>query len=297
MEIAHGGGQGSHPHTGLGALNGTGVIAPGNIFLGLPGDPVLLRQAAQVLKQLPVIDGATVHIGDHRAFSRGAHLPVVLHHGQVGGGGGLQHQSHLRRDGEGRTEGTPGAHLLLCGEGEGHVHGELFPQQLQHHGAAHPVVDGLGLEQALPKALRRSHKGPAGPKWDHGEGLLPAGRADVQVQGVGLGDLLHVLPAEQVDGLHPDDPGDPAGPQLHRLAQGYPPVHAAHKIKLQKALVGGPGDDDPHLIHVGAQHQPVPGRLPAPLEHDEVAHGVGTDAVRVLLRPAADIAPHLSLVP
>ena len=49
--------------------------------------------------------------------------------------------------------------------------------------------------------------------------------------------------------------------------------------------------------HMGAQHQPVFRRLPAPLEHDEVAQGVGADAVRVLLRPAADIAPHLSLVP
>ena len=166
MEIAHSGGEGRHPHPGLGALNGPGIVAPGDILLGLPGDVPLLRQAAQGFKQLPVVDGPPVHVGDHRPLSGGAHPARPFDLGQVGGGGGLPHQGDLRGDRKGGPKGPPGAHLLLGGKGEGHVQRQVLLQQLQQNGAANPVVDGLGFEEAVPQLLRLPHKGAVGAQGD-----------------------------------------------------------------------------------------------------------------------------------
>ena len=240
-----------------------------------------LRQAGQGAEQPPVIDGGPVHIGDHRAFSRGAHLPVVVHPGQIGGGGGLQHQGDVRLHGESRSKGPPGAHLLLSGEGEGHVHGQLLPQQGEHDGAANSVVDGLGLQHPLPQLLRLTQEGAVSSGPDQSQGLVLVGSSDVQIHAVRLGDLLALLPADQVDGLQADDPGDLFRAQHHRLADGHPAVHPAHKVELAKALVGDAGDDQAHLVHVGCQQQLGPVGPAALFEHDQVAQGVGADGVGI----------------
>jgi len=113
MEIAHGGGHCRHPDTGFGALNGAGIVAAGDIFLGLPGNMVVLSQITQLLEQRPVIDGATIHIGDDGALAGGADLAVGLNVGQIGGGGGLQHQRDPGRDGEGSAERAAGHPLTI----------------------------------------------------------------------------------------------------------------------------------------------------------------------------------------
>ena len=99
-----------------------------------------------------------------------------------------------------------------------------------------------------------------------------------------------------MDGLHADDAGNFLGPQDYRLAQSYPAVHAAHKVKLQKAIFGSPGNNEAHLVHMGGQQQPVSGGLLALLKDNEVAQGVGTDGVGVRLGLGADEVPHGSLV-
>ena len=216
---------------------------------------MLLRQPGQGAEQPPVIDGGSVHIGDHRALAGGAHLSVVLHPGQVGGGGGLQHQGDVRLHGESRSEGPTGAHLLLSGEGKGHVHGQFLLQQGEHDGAANSVVDGLGLQHPLPQLLGLAQERAIGPGLDQGQGLVLVGGSDVNIHAVRLGDLFALLPADQVDGLQADDAGDIFRAQHHRLADGHPAVHPAHKVKLAEALVGDPGDDQAHLVHVGTQQQ------------------------------------------
>ena len=62
VEVAHSGGHSSHPHAGLGALDGAGVVAAGDILLGLPGDVVILGQAPQIFKEPAVVDLSLIHI-------------------------------------------------------------------------------------------------------------------------------------------------------------------------------------------------------------------------------------------
>ena len=100
-----------------------------------------------------------------------------------------------------------------------------------------------------------------------------------------------------MDGLQADDPGDLIRSNDHRLADGHPAVHPAHKVEFEEALVGDPGDDHSHLVHVGSQHQLVPGGLFAPFKDDQVPDGVGVKVGGTGLDPADQIAAHLVLVP
>ena len=99
-----------------------------------------------------------------------------------------------------------------------------------------------------------------------------------------------------MDGLQADDSGNLVVSNDHRLADGHPAVHPAHKVKLEEALVGDAGNDDPHLVHVGGQHQPVPGGLFALFKDDQVSNGVGVKVGGAGLNPADQIAAHLVLV-
>ena len=99
-----------------------------------------------------------------------------------------------------------------------------------------------------------------------------------------------------MDGLQSDHSGNLFLSNDHRFADGNSPVHSAHEIKFQKALVGDAGDNHPHFVHVGAEHQPVPGGLFALFEDDQVSNGVGVKVGGMGLNPADQIAAHLVLV-
>ena len=99
-----------------------------------------------------------------------------------------------------------------------------------------------------------------------------------------------------MDGLQADHAGDLFLPDDHRLANGHPPVHPAHKVELEETVFGDAGNDDPHLVHVGGQHQPVPGGLFALFKDDQVSNGVGVKVGGAGLNPADQIAAHLVLV-
>ena len=221
---------------------------------------------------------------------------MALHPRQVGSGGGLQHQGHLRGDGEGRAKGPPGAHLLLGGEGEGHVQGQVLLQQLEHHCAAHPVVDGPGLEQTAAKRLRFAHKGPVIPQLHQFFGGFLILCPDVDIEGLRLGDLLPLLSGGQVDGFQADDSGDLALSNQDRLADGHPAVHPAHKVEFEKAVLGDPGDNHPHLVHMGAEHQLISRGLLARFEDNQIAQGIRPNPAGQRRGPILNILPHLVLI-
>ena len=220
---------------------------------------------------------------------------MLLQSGVVRGGGALKHHGDLRGDGERRAESAPGAHFLLHGEDEGAVHGQLLFQQLYQYRAAHPVVDGLGLEHAAAKLHHIAGKDAAVAQLHQLLGLLLVRRPDVNVVIRQGRDLFALLRRGHVDGLQPDDAGHLVGAHHHLLAQQDPAVNTAHAGEFQISLVGDVTDNEAHLVHVGAQHQLVSGGFGTLFEHDEVTHGVYPEAVRAGGHPISDIVPHLIL--
>lgn len=175
-------------------------LPPAIYSLVCQGIPVLLRQAAQILKKVPIIDGSAVHIGDYRPLAWGTYSARLLYPWQIGSGRGFQHQRHLRRHREGSPKGSTGAYFLLSSEGKGHIQGQILLQQLQHNRTANPVINALAFKKPCPNS-GVANKGAVGARRDQLLCLFPILRSDIDIEGVGLWDLLLLLPAHQVDGL------------------------------------------------------------------------------------------------
>ena len=142
---------------------------------------ICFRQFSQPAEQATVVDGAAVHVGDNNPLARSADPFPAGGAGQVGGGGGFQHQGDLRLDGKGAGKGATGAYFLLGGEHEGHVHGQLLLSQLYHGGTACSVVNGLAFQEAITEKQGLAVKDAHFPQLHLGLGFRFVFCADVDI--------------------------------------------------------------------------------------------------------------------
>ena len=145
MDVAAGGGNGDGFHAAYSLVDGPGVIAPGHHGLSLDRDALFFADLMAEPVQVPGINGAPVHKADHSAAPQLADGFGLGNPGQVGGSGGFQHNGHVGLYGEYRALGPPAAHFLLDAEGEPAVIWQLRTNEVDHHGAAEPVVNSLAL--------------------------------------------------------------------------------------------------------------------------------------------------------
>ena len=249
-----------------------GVVAAEHPLLLLDRDRALLCDPAGQLQEFPVVDGPPVHGADHRAPAQGAD-PLPLGQAQVvGRSGGFQHQGQVGGHGVGRRLGAPTAHLLLGGKDKGAVVLQGLFEQRQQDGDPRPVVNGLGGDPPLAQGGKGGVKIGDVPQLYPLGRLLPAGGADVDAQ-LAQGDLpLPLLRLLQVDGHRADDPGEAVHP--HRLAGQHLLVDPADAVKAEIALLVDVGDDQRHLVHVGADHPLLRGGAGPLLLDDHTAQGV-----------------------
>lgn len=135
---------------GSGSLYGPGFVAAGNQSLFLGGDSRLRRQLFQPLGQPPGIDGAPVHIGDHRAGSHLRNLPGPVIAREIRRRSGLEDQADVRLNRTRCRLGSDTAVLLLDGEGAGEAVLALREEQFQQEGTTQTVIQCLGPDKALP---------------------------------------------------------------------------------------------------------------------------------------------------
>ena len=162
---------------------------------------MFLCQAPQQPKQLPVVDGPTVHIGDHRPFSGDTHPLSGRCGGQIRRSGPFQNQSDIRLHRKSCAKSATGPYLLLDGKDKGAVHGKVLLHQLYHDGAADPVVDGLGLEEAVPEGQHVGVEDCHITGTHPGFGVFGVLRTDVDVKLFQLRDLFLLVRAGQVQPL------------------------------------------------------------------------------------------------
>ena len=193
----------------------------------------------------------------------------------------------------GCRSGAPGADLLAYGKDKPGVIGQGLGQQLEHDGAAHPVVQRLGLDTVYAEGQEGAveHYGVAG----HGQSLrfLFALAAQVYIKAAEGGGDLAFLRRGEMDGLQRNDAGGLFPANAHPAADEHPGIHAAHGGDMQHTVLRDVPHQKAHLVHVRTDHHGAPAGFFALFEHEQAAQRIGEQLVckgpGLLLDKGADL--------